>query len=323
MSDNYVWLLADASGAAIVVDPGEAAPVRAALAREKLDLAAVLLTHHHPDHIGGAAALIRRRADSGLRAERRAHRVRGPSRRATAIASTIESPTLRFDVIGIPGPHAHATSRTHGHGIVFCGDTLFSVGCGRIFEGTPEQMLASLDRLAALPGDTLVCCGHEYTVANCAFAATVDPDNAALARRIAQARAQRERGAPTLPVSLAEERACNPFLRVDTDAIVPLCPMRRIASAVSPNCVGARTDSGRRLRDAARVEARDRARARGGAAGRVLDRSRRARLDTARRTMTRRRPPPNLSSQRRLRQRPTRNGRSDIAVATAARRVLR
>ena len=112
----------------------------------------------------------------------------------------------------------------HGHGNVFCGDTLFSVGCGRMFEGTPEQMLASLDRLAALPGDTLVCCGHEYTLANCAFAETVDPANAALARRIVQARALRERGAPTLPVSLAEERACNPFLRVDADAIIAALP---------------------------------------------------------------------------------------------------
>ena len=126
-------------------------------------------------------------------------------------------------MIGIPG-HTRTHIAYHGHGIVFCGDTLFSVGCGRIFEGTPEQMLASLDRLAALPGDTLVCCGHEYTVANCAFAATVDADNPALARRSAQARALRDRGAPTLPVSLAEERACNPFLRVDTDAIVTALP---------------------------------------------------------------------------------------------------
>jgi len=107
---------------------------------------------------------------------------------------------------------------------VFCGDTLFSVGCGRMFEGTPVQMLASLDRLAELPGDTLVCCGHEYTVANCAFAQTIDPDNPALAMRTTQARALRERGSPTLPVSLAEERACNPFLRVDSAAIIAALP---------------------------------------------------------------------------------------------------
>jgi hydroxyacylglutathione hydrolase len=222
LADNYVWLLADASGAAIVVDPGEAAPVRAALAREHLELAAVLLTHHHPDHIGATEALIAGRpvpvyAPNDERIAFPAHRVAHGDR------VELEFPPLRFDVIGIPG-HTRTHIAFHGHGIVFCGDTLFSVGCGRMFEGTPEQMLASLDRLAALPGDTLICCGHEYTVNNCAFAQTVDPENPALARRAAQARALRERGAPTLPVSLHEERACNPFLRVDSDAIVAALP---------------------------------------------------------------------------------------------------
>jgi hydroxyacylglutathione hydrolase len=222
LSDNYVWLLADTAGAAIVVDPGEAEPVRAALAREGLTLAAVLLTHHHPDHIGGTAALV---GDARIpiyaphdeRIGLDANRVGDGDRVRLA------RPELGFEVIGIPG-HTRSHIAYHGHGMLFCGDTLFSVGCGRIFEGTPAQMLASLDRLAALPGDTLVCCGHEYTLANCAFAQTIDPDNAALARRVAQARALRERGAPTLPVSLLEEHACNPFLRVDEAAIVAALP---------------------------------------------------------------------------------------------------
>ncbi|MGH8171888.1 MAG: hydroxyacylglutathione hydrolase [Rhodanobacteraceae bacterium] len=222
LSDNYVWLLADASGAAIVVDPGEAKPVQAALDREGLYLAGVLLTHHHPDHIGGTRALIAAQ-DIPVYAPHDERIAVATVRVADGERVTLAEPELDFRVIEIPG-HTRSHVAFYGHGVVFSGDTLFSVGCGRMFEGTPAQMLASLDRLAALPGDTLVCCGHEYTLANCAFAQTVDPDNAALAQRAAQARAQRERGSPTLPVSLAEERACNPFLRVDSEAIVAALP---------------------------------------------------------------------------------------------------
>jgi hydroxyacylglutathione hydrolase len=217
LSDNYIWLLADAAGAALVVDPGEAAPVRAALESEGLRLRAILLTHHHGDHVAGADELAREwkaavwsPVDRRIRSD---HPVAGGERVEPG------EPEVSFEVIEVPG-HTRTHVAYHGHGLLFCGDTLFSVGCGRLFEGTPAQMLASLERLAALPADTRVCCGHEYTLANCAFARTLDPDNAALATRTRSAAAAREAGLPTLPSVLADERACNPFLRVDSEALV-------------------------------------------------------------------------------------------------------
>lgn len=216
LSDNYIWTLSGADGRGIVVDPGEAAPVESAVAQGFRPVA-ILLTHHHPDHIAGAAALRQQfsipcHAPLDPRIDCASHRV--------GEGDQVDIPELavRFTTLEV---HGHTSSHVayHGAGVVFCGDTLFSLGCGRMFEGTPAQMLASLDRLAALPDDTQVCCGHEYTLANAAFASVVDPDNNALHAAIARARGARDRGEPSLPTTIADERASNPFLRVDSPAV--------------------------------------------------------------------------------------------------------
>ena len=219
-ADNYIWMLQDGRNA-IVVDPGDAGPVFEALRRDNLQLAAILVTHHHADHTGGVDAL---REATGAP-------VFGPAREripqpytALVAGDHAEVLGLRFEVIDVPGHTAGhiayflpADARNASAGdiapLVFCGDTLFSGGCGRLFEGTPAQMLASLDALSALPGNTRVCCAHEYTLANLRFAHAVEPGNADLAQYTAQCEALRARGEPTLPSQLATERRVNPFLR--------------------------------------------------------------------------------------------------------------
>lgn len=220
LADNYIWTLSADDGRAVIVDPGDAAPVLAA-AETGLRPAAILLTHHHHDHIGGTAGLLARWPGLPVFAPED-ERIDLPCTRVQD-GDPAEIEDWRFEVLAVPGhtvSHiAFFSDNVGGHGVLFCGDTLFSLGCGRLFEGTPAQMLASLERLAALPATTKVCCGHEYTLANAAFAHVVDPDNPALRRRTEDATAMRQSGLPSLPSTLAEEIAANPFLRVDAAAI--------------------------------------------------------------------------------------------------------
>ncbi len=208
--DNYLWLLVRGSQAA-VVDPGDAAPVLQRLQQRNLSLQAILVTHHHGDHVGGVASLSRA---TGAR-------VHGPGAEAipardVALAggSRIDVLGVAFDVLDVPG-HTLGHIAYHAPALraLFCGDTLFAAGCGRLFEGTAAQMTASLAKLASLPADTRVYCAHEYTLSNLRFALAVEPDSEALRRRQQACAALRRRGEPTLPSTIADELATNPFLR--------------------------------------------------------------------------------------------------------------
>jgi hydroxyacylglutathione hydrolase len=219
-TDNYIWLLHDCHKA-IVVDPGDAQPVLSALQQYGLQLDAILVTHHHADHVGGVDVL---REATGARVWGPAReRIPEPLRRLNH-GDTVVELGLTFSVMDVPGHTsghiAYFCQSMDGAPLLFCGDTLFSGGCGRLFEGTPAQMLASLDSLAALPGNTRVCCTHEYTLSNLKFARTVEPGNAELTQYSAWCEAQRSKGQPTLPSSIARELQINPFLRTRQPAIV-------------------------------------------------------------------------------------------------------
>jgi hydroxyacylglutathione hydrolase len=213
-NDNYLWLL-NRGGEAAVVDPGDAGPVRQALARRNLRLTAILVTHHHGDHVGGVLEL--KAASSATVFGPATEDIAGVDRRLRG-GDLIDVVGTRFEVIDVPGHTAGHIAYWAPHEsppLLFCGDTLFGCGCGRLFEGTPRQMIASLDALAALLPATLVHCAHEYTLANIRFALTVDPGNAALQQRGRRDQATRNRGEPTLPSTIGLERVTNPFLRCD------------------------------------------------------------------------------------------------------------
>lgn len=216
--DNYIWMIHNGREA-VVVDPGDATPVIAELDRSDVQLAGILVTHKHPDHVGGLARLLAHSRAMGAK-------VWGPATEPMPVPVTpvqdgdrIGVLDLDIQVIAVPG-------HTLGHlafftgSVLFCGDTLFSGGCGRLFEGTPAQMHASLTRLAALPTTTLVCCAHEYTLANLRFARAVEPHSLALAAHEAECQSLRDRGLPTLPSTLGRERMINPYLRCDQPEVI-------------------------------------------------------------------------------------------------------
>lgn len=219
LSDNYIWLMADHSGRCVLVDPGEAAPALQALRDQSLDLAAILLTHHHFDHIDGVPQL--RAAFPNARVVAGSDPRFGDVDVRVGDGDRVEVPRTEFafDVIAVPG-HTLSHQVYFGHGLLFSGDTLFSAGCGRLFEGTPAQMLASLDRLCALPGDTRVCCGHEYTLDNLAFASSIEPGNRTIQARIEEVRRVRADDQPSLPSVLSGELCYNPFLRTDQPDVI-------------------------------------------------------------------------------------------------------
>lgn len=219
-SDNYIWLIYDDStGEAFVVDPGDAAPVEARLKDMQLSLSGILITHHHFDHTGGLEAL--RSSHNPIVYGPVNPAVDGIDHRLTA-GDVIQVLGESFSVIEVPGHTLDHIAYFHDGDtpLLFCGDTLFAGGCGRVFEGTPPMMHASLASLAELPGDTRIYCAHEYTLANLAFAAAVEPDNSDLRQRVVDAEATRSRNEPTVPSNISLELKTNPFLRCAEPALL-------------------------------------------------------------------------------------------------------
>ncbi|HET8729989.1 MAG TPA: hydroxyacylglutathione hydrolase [Moraxellaceae bacterium] len=228
--DNYIWAWVR-GGTALVVDPGDAAVVEDWLAASGIRLSVILVTHHHPDHIGGLDALR----------SRHPVRVLGPDEGIPGVDDILHggerldlTPFGTMEVLAVPGhTRGHIAFHFPAEALLFCGDALFSAGCGRLFEGTPAQLHDSLARLSALPPDTRFCCAHEYTEANLRFAACVEPDNGDIKARQQEVARLRAKGLPTLPARLGDERLFNPFLRCEEPAVVDAAS-REAGSPLAP-----------------------------------------------------------------------------------------
>ena len=234
LADNYIWFIHHASGSAWVVDPGEAAPVLATLEAKNCQLRGILITHHHWDHTGGVETLVAQTSAQ----------IYGPATlpfltcQAVSPDSflTLDAVLPPFQVLAIPG-HTSDHLAYYAPGILFCGDTLFSAGCGRAFEGTLAQLYTSLQTLAALPDDTFVYCAHEYTETNLQFALSIEPEHPQLLQRLREVQTLRQQGLPSLPSLLAVEKMTNPFLRCHTPEMVAAVSRKAGTALTTPLAV--------------------------------------------------------------------------------------
>lgn len=217
--DNYIWLITNTeNNYGVVVDPGDAELVLQKLHELKIKLTAILITHHHNDHCGGVAELLQHYA---VPVYGPAHEKISTVTHSLSENDEVELPELKFNlrVLDIPG-HTIGHIAYYGDDVLFCGDTLFAAGCGRVFEGTPKQMYESLSKLKNLPDSTMIYCGHEYTLANLRFAQAVETNNAAIKKRIETCTQLRAKNLPTVPAQLSEEKQTNPFLRCDVQSVI-------------------------------------------------------------------------------------------------------